>query len=273
MSSFATHSLQLSWGTASGNANVFGNNIGSDFLTNSDFPPGCDWNPLPGALTLERLAIRVSSAPGTNFTFQPYKQIPKVDTGPSVVLLSGSQSAEGVVAVTVNAPVVVGDLSTQAFGWTGTSAGGSINGRTMWKYSAAAPYDKYNVIAGGFSNANFFSSTATRFLALNSPLSSSVEANLQAAMVLAGTFKYLIAVIEMQDTSGDSTYTASLKVNGSPIISTTLTNAASPALGTETATSAPVVQGDLVCFSFTTSGPVDISHRGRVYAAVGFLPA
>lgn len=272
MASFPTHSVQLTWGTASGNVNVFGNNSGDDFLTNSDFPPGCDWNPMPGNLSLERLAIRASANAGTNFTFQPYKGIPAVAEGPSVVLLNGSQSAEGAVAVTVAAPSIVGDLSTEAFGWTGASAGGSINARTMWKYSLASPYDLYSIIASGFSTNNFFSSTATRYLGLNSPFSSTVEANVQTAIPVAGTFQYLLVVILMQDTSGDSNYTVNLMVNGSPVITASLTNSASPALDREIITPAVVSAGDLISFEFTTSGPVDIAHRGRVYAAVGFLP-
>jgi hypothetical protein len=281
MSSFITHALLYGWGTDSGNANLFGNNTGSNFLTNGDSSPGCDWNPIPAVLTLERLAIRVSAAPGTNFTFQATKGIPRTPMGSTVVLLSGQQSAEGNIGVTASQPVVVGDLSTEAFGWNGTSAGGSINGRTMWKYSLASPFDKYNIIASGFSNTVFFNSTATRFLAINSPVSSSVETSMQSAIVIPGTFKYLLVVILNQvgligppPTAGDSTYTATLNINGSPAITITgLNNSTSTAFGLNTTTSAAVVSGDLVDFSFTTSGPFDTDHRGRVYAAVGFLPS
>jgi hypothetical protein len=104
-------------------------------------------------------------------------------------------------------------------------------------------------------------------------LSSTVQSTVQSAVARAGTFKYLLAVIEFQNATADSTITIDFEKNGSSVISTTMTNAVSPNLALESATGVSVVAGDLVNFKFTTSGTVNLSHRGRVYAAVGFLPS
>src|SRR5262245_48223657 len=109
---------------------------GGNSLSAVDTPPGCDWNPLPCDLTISNLAVHAVATTAGDFTYQPYKGIPKVDTGSSVVVANGTTDAEGAVAVTVSAPAVAGDLATQAIGWTGvrTSGTGSINARPMFKY-------------------------------------------------------------------------------------------------------------------------------------------
>lgn len=277
MSSFLTRAVLQGFSTGTGNGTILSGGIGTDdFLTNSDLPPGCDWNPLPGALTMERLAIHVSAPAGTNFTFQPFKGIPAVDTGPAVVLGSGNSSDEGAVAVTISSPTVVGDLATQAVGWRGSSdgSGGSILSRTLWSYSVASPYDKYNVLAGGFpAGTTFFENESTRFLGVGTAFTSDTEDDVELVMPVAGTFKYFLAVLLLQNALSDSNYTCSLDVNGTPIITATADNSLITTLTKNVVTTAPVVAGDRVAFRFTTDGTIDNTHRGCVYAAVGFLPS
>lgn len=270
---FPNRAKRLNFTTDSGNFTLLGHRQGDDFLTNSDFPAGCDWNPLPAALSVTRLALQATPTPTGTFSFQPRTQIPGVDSG-SPVVIAATTTAAGDITLSGSAPTLATDLATTAFECraTRTAGAGNIVVRTMSAYAAASPNADWCVLASGFNDSNLFTAVDTYFVPVGSSYVFLTEAGAQIPCAVAGTFRYLLTAVEGQDTSSDSDYEFALRVNGvSSTVLTTMTNTDALLLARENTATVHVAAGDLVAFQAFTSGPQDIGHRLKPYFAVGFL--
>jgi len=277
---------------------IFGHGgVADDFpadgtLSSASDAPSCDWNPMPGNLIVDGMAVRGWSGAGggtenapVDTQLQIFTGLPGVNAGSSLVIPAGQNKAHGSTSVTIASPSVVGDLSTTAFGLHMKQNSASVNttdGGACIKYHLASPYDKYNIIGAGFGSDTCFDDPNYRTIyptfnsnfADNGGANPSPEANQNQCIGIAGTFKYLLVVLLSHGNQNDATITAGLRVNGSTVISTTHANNAFKILMKEQATSAHVTATDKCNFYLhTDNGTATFPNYSTVaYWAIGFLP-